>query len=133
MKISVNSQCPCFSGKKYKKCCQPFHKGKLATSALALMQSRFCAYMLNLSEYIMITTHPNNPDFSHDKYSWSKKIESFSKNTKFIGLEIVDFKEEDNKAIVEFIARFEGSYLHEKSNFVKENKQWLYLDGLIYQ
>ncbi|MDD2950112.1 MAG: YchJ family metal-binding protein, partial [Sulfuricurvum sp.] len=62
MKISPNAPCPCHSGEKYKKCCQPYHKGILPSNAQKLMRSRYSAFALELSNYIMATTHPNNPD-----------------------------------------------------------------------
>jgi len=37
----VNRPCPCGSHIKYKKCCRPFHKDKIAKDALHLMKSHF--------------------------------------------------------------------------------------------
>ncbi|MEA2050584.1 MAG: YchJ family metal-binding protein, partial [Campylobacterota bacterium] len=55
MKLSLNSKCPCGSGNKYKKCCQPFHKGILPQTALQLMRSRYCAFSITNYKYIIKT------------------------------------------------------------------------------
>jgi len=91
IKFTVNSPCPCGSGNKYKKCCQPFHKGKLTKSALELMRSRYCAFAHNNPKYIIHTTHPNNPDFTENTKSWLADIQNFSHSCIFENLQILDF------------------------------------------
>jgi len=85
--------CPCCSGKQYEECCKVFHDGAKPQNALQLMRSRYAAYALNIPDYIMKTTHPENPLFSKDKLLWKEKISQFSRNTSFQKLEILDFKE----------------------------------------
>ncbi len=41
--------CPCDSGTPYNQCCQPLHEGVAATTAEALMRSRYSAYVLGIS------------------------------------------------------------------------------------
>ena len=55
--------CPCNSGKKYSNCCKTLHDGVFPESALSLMRSRYSAYALQKSEYIIHTTHPDNPNY----------------------------------------------------------------------
>lgn len=74
MKYSVNSLCPCGSGIKYKKCCQPFHNGKLPKTALELMKSRFSAFTFSNVAYIIKTTHIENQDFTIEIDNWKKDI-----------------------------------------------------------
>ena len=62
-RISPNTLCPCGSKTKYKKCCAIYHKGAVPKTALLLMKSRYSAYAVNNSAYIVKTTHPNNPDY----------------------------------------------------------------------
>ncbi|WP_309294271.1 SEC-C metal-binding domain-containing protein [Azonexus sp.] len=38
--------CPCASGQAYADCCARPHGGEAAATALALMRSRYCAYVL---------------------------------------------------------------------------------------
>ncbi len=129
MKISVNSPCPCGSGRKYKKCCQIYHKGAKAPDALSLMKSRYSAYFIGNGDYIIKTTHVNNPLYEKDKERWKEELRIVSRETIWKNLTIVDFEQESNeRATVLFIAKFEGGQIYEKSYFVKEQGVWLYRD-----
>jgi len=65
MKITQNSKCPCKSGQKYKKCCKTFHDGEFPKTALLLMKSRFSAYAIGLSDYIIETTYKTHENFKN--------------------------------------------------------------------
>ncbi len=77
----------------------------------------------------MVTTHPNNPDYTEDKENWRKSILDFSQNTQFIGLKILDFIDGENEAFVTFEALLDSGILKEKSRFLKEEGKWLYESG----
>lgn len=134
MKFSANDNCPCGSLIKYKKCCKPFHENiKTPVTALELMKSRYCAYAIEKSEYIILTTHQNNRDFNTDTKAWNNDILEFSKNTKFEKLEILEFIDGQTESFVTFKANItqnkqDVSFV-EKSRFVKENEKWQYIDG----
>lgn len=129
------NQCPCHSGLPYSNCCQTYHLGTPAPSARALMRSRYAAYALGLADYIIHTTHPKNPGYQKNFEKWKKEIEAFSFHTTFTGLEISDFKEDEDNATVTFHATLHhgdsDASFTEKSRFLKENGKWLYLDGII--
>ena len=125
-KISANSLCPCGSRVKYKRCCQKYHKGAYAPTALLLMKSRYSAYAVGESDYIIKTTHPNNSDFTEDRLSWRRDIEHFSSTSQFLKLEILDFIDGEREAFVTFIATLSSGELREKSRFLKVDNQWLY-------
>lgn len=129
--------CPCSSGKAYSKCCRPLHKGKLAENALQLMRSRYSAYVLNLPDYIVATTHPANPQYLENKFSWKRNISQFSKKTTFHKLEVLDFKEKGNVASVVFTAFISESgkdaTFTERSYFEKKTTLWLYRGGQLTQ
>ena len=129
MKISVNASCPCHSGKKYKKCCQPFHKGANPSNALLLMRSRYSAFALHLVEYIINTTHPNNTEHDQDIQEWRKSIAEFCDNARFRGLEIIEFADGANEAFVTFKAILSDTHFIEKSRFLKVEGRWLYESG----
>lgn len=120
--------CPCISGRAYANCCQPLHDHKVtATSAEQLMCSRFSAFSVGNIAYLIETLHPKSrqPD---DDLSLAKTIEA----TQWLGLKIMKHQSSGNKATVEFVAFYQDNgiaQLHEKSNFVKENNQWFYVDG----
>jgi len=132
-KFSPNEFCPCGSKKKYKKCCSIYHKGALPPTALLLMKSRYCAYAAGDSSYIIKTTHPDNPDYTTNIKSWEESILNFSKQTKFLGLEIIDFIDGEEEAFVTFNARLSSGNLKEKSRFLKLHGRWLYVDGKFYE
>lgn len=125
--------CPCCSGKAYADCCERYHCGELPSTPLALMRSRYSAYALKKSDYILETTHPKSPYFEKDRAKWKRAIEQFSEETKFLRLEIVDSGED----WVFFKAHLEQKEkpicLSEKSRFAKEGSKWLYLLGEVTQ
>ena len=48
-------QCPCCSYLPYEICCAPLHQGAPPKSPLALMRSRYSAYVKQLHQYIIDT------------------------------------------------------------------------------
>ncbi|WP_422237666.1 YchJ family protein [Sulfuricurvum sp.] len=129
MKLSQNAPCPCHSGEKYKKCCLPYHRGILPATALKLMRSRYSAFALGLSDYIMDTTHPDNSDYTTDREQWKESILRFSQSTRFVGLTIHEFIDGESEAFVTFEALFDKGSLKEKSRFFKVDGKWLYESG----
>ncbi len=129
IKTSPNTPCPCGSKIKYKKCCAIYHKGALPKTALLLMKSRYCAYAIGESNYIIKTTHPNNPDYSEYKQVWKASIDDFSNATEFLGLEIVEFIDGEHEAFVTFRAKLSSGDLVEKSRFLNVDGHWLYVSG----
>jgi SEC-C motif-containing protein len=134
LKFSPNDICPCGSFKKYKKCCKPFHDEITSPkTALELMKSRFSAFSVCNSEYIIFSTHQNNPDFTQDLKSWNNDILNFSKNTRFEKLEILEFIDGEVESFVTFKATLfqdknDISFI-EKSRFLKTEEIWKYVDG----
>ena len=117
--------CPCDSGKSYASCCQVIHDGQAARSALALMRSRYSAYVLNLEPYLLATWHPDTrPD----------KLDLDADPIKWLGLKIVRSETPiPTTAIVEFVARYKvggqrAERLHEISEFVYTDA-WYYVRG----
>jgi len=57
------SRCPCLSGLPYGECCGRFHAGEAAPTAEALMRSRFSAFAVGDTPYLLATWHPaKRPD-----------------------------------------------------------------------
>jgi SEC-C motif domain protein len=125
--------CPCGSKKPYDGCCAPLHKGIAPGDALQLMRSRYCAYALNLPNYIVMTTHRDHPEAKKNRPLWLEEISQFSLITKFKRLDVLSFKEMGNFATVSFVAHLEQDgkkiRLKEKSLFEKVLGRWLYLRG----
>ena len=121
--------CPCCSGKNYENCCEPYHLGKdLPQTPEQLMRSRYTAFALVLTNYLVETTH-----FSTRKDNDFSDIEDWAKSNKWLKLEIVFAKE--NK--VRFRAFYQDKnneiYEHDElSTFTQENGKWFYVDGEFY-
>jgi SEC-C motif-containing protein len=127
------NQCPCDTKLLYGKCCGKVHGGEQPANALALMRSRYSAYALNLAQYIMDTTHPDNPNYESDSNVWKRQLEVFCKHTRFLYLEIDEFIDGPEHASVTFTAHLSqnnnDATFTEKSLFVKQDGVWLYRDG----
>lgn len=133
IKIAPNDPCPCYSGKKYKKCCRPLHQGQKVDDPVRLMRSRYSAYVLRNYDYIVNTMHPESKHLVKTP-EWRAGITLFAETTTFIGLEILDNElslDDLNTGWVTFHAILQNgdedtSYV-ERSLFKKEDGQWLYL------
>ncbi|MEB3206968.1 MAG: YchJ family metal-binding protein, partial [Vampirovibrionales bacterium] len=123
--------CPCHSGLEYSGCCQPYHLGKAAPTALALMRSRYAAYALGAVDYLIDTTHRDNEQFNPHRAAWRRQLLAYCEATAFEGLEIVRDTPGAQESFVCFEARLrdgergEVFVLRENSRFVKPGKRWL--------
>ena len=119
-------RCPCGSGNDYVHCCEPLHHGVPATTAEALMRSRFSAFALGDTDYLLTSWHPDTRPtrLDHDGATvWRR-------------LQIVDTDAggpEDDEGVVEFRATYvrDGQHgvLHERSRFDRFGGRWVYTDG----
>ena len=75
---SEADRCPCGGGDDklpYSRCCKPYHKGeKYPEDCVTLMRSRFTGYAKGEGEYIVKTTHPENPLFRDGAKAASGKV-----------------------------------------------------------
>jgi SEC-C motif-containing protein len=97
------------------------------------MRSRYAAYARHLPDYIIATTHRDNPAYTTNTAQWKQDILAFSKTTRFLGLTIHTFLDGPQEAFVVFTARLEQNSLDasftEKSRFLKEENCWFYVRG----
>lgn len=120
--------CSCGNSDSYAKCCGRYiDGGENAPSPETLMRSRYCAYTLGNSNYLLgswhISTRPGALALENEKTRWN-------------GLTIVSahpVTTDESEGEVEFIARYKingkAGKLHERSRFMKENGRWYYVDG----
>ena len=120
--------CPCGTSKDYAECCGPVLAGQRAAStAEALMRSRYTAFVRGNDAYLAASWHSQTrPDDASAPtgINWRR-------------LRIRDTQgggPDDETGVVEFIAHFrtaDGSrdFLHERSEFVRENGHWVYVSG----
>jgi len=119
------ASCPCGSGVTYATCCAVHHRGVPAPTAQALMRSRYSAYALGLSDYVLETWHADTrpPELTLDA------------GTRWLGLKVLDHAVlADERAEVEFVARYRvggasAVRLHERSRFQRVDGRWYYVDG----
>jgi len=128
MSITTLPSCPCLSGNNYSACCQPLHDGKLtAHSAEQLMCSRYSAFYLGKTDYLIATLHPD-----HRQQNDEQVLTETINNTQWLGLKIISHQPAKLSALVEFCAFYQDTpigQLHEKSHFIKQQGQWYYTQG----
>ncbi|MEX0606388.1 MAG: YchJ family protein [Marinobacter sp.] len=119
----ASTLCPCGSRALYAQCCQPLHQGESALSPETLMRSRYAAFVLNLPEYILTTWHPRTRPGSL----------SLEDSPDWVSLQILNSTENGEQGTVHFRANYRLAqsfgFLEERSNFLKENGHWYYLQG----
>ncbi|QNA92748.1 MULTISPECIES: YchJ family protein [unclassified Microbacterium] len=124
--IDDSARCPCGSGDIFGGCCGPLLQGAPASTAERLMRSRFTAFGLRDAAHLVRTWHgstrPRTVDFEPDM-EWRRLV-------------ILDRHAGgpfDRDGIVEFEAFWrqgtQRGALHERSRFVREDRQWYYVDG----
>jgi SEC-C motif domain protein len=91
------------------------------------MRSRYSAYALSKSDYIMRTTHSESPHWRQDIAAWRASLDAFSRQTRFEGLIILA----TDANTVTFHAtlsqdRRDASFT-ERSVFRQEDGQWRYV------
>ncbi len=123
---NVPLTCPCESGLMFENCCQQVIVGAVtAKTAEALMRSRYTAYVVRDSAYLLATWHPSTrpSDLNLDP------------EQRWLGLKIMPEQTAgvETHCQVEFIARYKiagrAHRMHERSRFICENGTWFYLDG----
>jgi len=126
----LENNCYCCSGKDFEECCLPFLKGE-STPLIPeeLMRSRYTAYVLVNTDYLLETTHPSRREL----YS-RRELERWAKNSHWQKLEIIEAKEH----IVTFKAYYRDKKLrpfvhHERSVFIQQEEKWYYVDGTIIE
>ena len=131
----MSSTCYCGSELEFETCCGAIIAGqRKAEAALTLMKSRYSAYCVAASDYLMATTHPSQR-VHFDKAS----IEQWAKESEWKGLKIISTHKgtsEDTQGEVVFQAflrdeAHKNRVHYEHSFFVKEQNQWFYLSGKI--
>ena len=119
-------RCPCTSGESYDACCGPLHAGAPAPTAERLMRSRFSAFALGDAAYLLRSWHRSTRPAElelDDGLRWYRlDIERTERGGPF-----------DREGVVAFTAyykRAERGTMHETSRFVREGRDWFYVDAL---
>ncbi|MEO1482355.1 MAG: YchJ family metal-binding protein [Myxococcota bacterium] len=125
--------CPCGSGRIYRECCGVYHGGEPAPDAVALMRSRYSAYALGLSDYIIGTTLPGGDSWHEDESGWKRGLRAFAREFFFAGVEILESQLGETRATVTFRAVLRKGAADrsftERSEFVLVDGRWVYARG----
>ncbi len=124
-------RCYCHSQQPFEQCCNPYLQGvSPAPTPLALMRSRYSAYVLGLGDYLLQSWHPDTRGtLTADELAQS------GLGTDWLGLTIVFARgsSSDEQGTVEFKVRYKENdrvvTLHERSHFVREQGRWMYHSG----
>lgn len=121
-------RCPCGTGLLHGECCGPLHAGERAPTAERLMRSRFSAFALGDVAHLLRTWHP----------STRPRDLLLDPEDRWYRLDVVRTERGgllDSDGVVEFRAYRRSPSgpvaLHEVSRFVREDRQWLYVDGAV--
>lgn len=123
--------CACGSDQDLDSCCGPIINGTPASTAEALLRSRYTAFVLGNIGYLADTLSPDiRGDFDQ------VEAENTARNAKWQGLEmraITDGLENDESGSIEFIARFrlhgKQRVHHELAKFHREQGRWMCVGG----
>jgi SEC-C motif-containing protein len=130
MNTNKSELCRCFSGQTYELCCKPFHTEQKLPNPTQLMRSRYCAYALGKIDYIIQTTHPDNPQIEKPIEVWKKRMQHFCDQTEFVGLQILSHEDGVETAYVTFraglIQNHQDASFTERSKFLKHEGRWKY-------
>ncbi|MGO4998285.1 YchJ family protein [Oceanisphaera sp. W20_SRM_FM3] len=128
--------CHCQSLQPFAACCAPYLNrelsGQLAPTPLALMRSRYSAFVLGNGDYLLATWHPDTQGSLT-----SEELTEHGLNCQWLGLNIIFTRIEADgiHGVVEFKVRYREQgrvvLLHEQSYFERVAGRWLYRDGLI--
>lgn len=148
-KISKQKACPCGSGLEYKDCCQPYHAGGLPGTPEQLMRSRYSGYVKGLWQYIVGTTHPDNPLLTDEaaqagRPTLKDDVLATIDKLGFERLKVLSVEpgKDEDEGFVTFQAWFKNrgqlgqraqgwhtQTFVERSRFLREDGKWLYVDG----
>ena len=132
------NHCHCGSPLAFADCCALILSGQQsALTAEQLMRSRYSAFCEHDIDYLIATHHPSKR-LIDDR----EQLASNMQGCQWLSLKIISTSKgtpADHDGKVEFIAHYAqqsdqpqlGS-LHERSHFIKEQGQWFYLDGDLY-
>ncbi|MFD7625978.1 YchJ family protein [Streptomyces sp. NPDC059851] len=120
--------CPCGLPASYQECCGRFHSGEgQAPTAELLMRSRFSAFAVGDTAYLMRSWHPSTRPGRLD----------LDPEQRWVRLEILGVERGgmfETEGSVEFRAHYrEGRHagsLHENSAFTREGGAWVYVGPL---
>jgi SEC-C motif-containing protein len=141
-----NHDCPCGTGKLYKDCCAPFHRGEPCTTTTNVLRSRYSAFSWRNVGHVIATTHETCRDYREDRIAWAKHL---NKGGMFDSYDFVNLEAgpevpgaDENEGFIEFrvtlrakvntASDIEGqeTVITENSRFLRDSEgTWSYASG----
>lgn len=124
---STPAPCPCGLGAPYADCCGALHQGRTAApTAERLMRSRYSAFAMGDSGYLLRTWHPRTRPAELDldpSVRWTGlRVHKTTGGTAF-----------HDEGTVEFTASYQAGgrrgRQYENSRFIREGGLWVYVDA----
>lgn len=117
-------KCPCGSEQSYAQCCELLHTDKhVANTPEQLMRSRYCAFVKQLSNYLLKTWHQSTRPMTLD----------LSDSPNWLKLQVLSAEQAGDTGIVHFRAFYKDGadvgFMEEQSDFVREQGRWFYLSA----
>lgn len=128
--MAAPAECPCGSGKPYAACCGAIHDGRRpAATAEKLMRSRYSAFALGLTDYLVQTWHPSTRPPTVD-------LDPTMEWTGLVVEATTGGSAWEDDGTVRFAAswrrgRHEGK-LRETSRFALLDGRWVYVNGTVH-
>ncbi|MEU2087772.1 YchJ family protein [Nocardia beijingensis] len=125
--MNATRRCPCGRGEAFDDCCGPVLSGERpAPTAEALMRSRYTAFAVGDTGYLLRSWHPRT----------RPRELTLDPAQRWLFLEITGTERGglfDDSGTVEFVAHYRDAdgrgALHETSRFTRADGAWVYLDG----
>lgn len=123
----TSGACPCGSGRGYAACCARLHEGAVAATAEELMRSRYAAFAVGESDYLLRTWHPRTRPEDLD----------LDPRQRWTSLRVVSTDQGgpgDETGSVVYVARYLGvdgkpHEFREHARFARRGRRWVYVDG----
>ena len=128
--MSESVLCYCDSELSFATCCEPHLKGRAAPTPVALMRSRYCAFVLADMDYLAKSMRPPasvNFDVESTK-EWTQSVQ-------WQGLKVLEhgLRMGDQQGMVEFVAHYmehgKAAVMHERSIFKRHKSRWYYVSS----
>ena len=112
------SRCPCGLPASYEDCCGRFHRGAAAPTPELLMRSRYSAFAVGETAYLLATWHASTRPRRLDLGT-----------TRWLRLEVLSASGGllDAEGSVHFRAHSSDGIVEERSRFVRDAARWAYV------
>ena len=130
--------CACGSGRAYAACCEPFHAGGEPPDPVALVRSRYTAFVVGAPDYLVRTLHRDHDDLALSEGELRARLRANAKRTRYHGLAVLDQDGPDADGTYRVLFRVEVSYdakdasFVELSSFVHDGHGLRYVGGITF-